>query len=46
MKSCFSGHYIVSTAGKYGVIDLAKNIKVEVKYNNIEYRSDIASLSM
>ena len=44
MKSCFSGHYIVSTAGKYGVIDLAKNIKVEVKYNNIEYRSDIASL--
>ncbi len=44
MKSCFSDLYIISTAGKYGVIDINKDIKVEIKYNNIEYRSDIASL--
>ena len=44
MKSCFSGLYIVSTAGKYGVIDLNKDIRIEIKYTNIEYRSDIASL--
>ena len=44
LKYCFGDYYIVSTAGKYGVIDARKDIQIEIKYKNIDYRSDITSL--
>ena len=44
LKNCFSDYYIASTAGNYGIIDLSKNIQIEFKYKDIEYRNDIISL--
>ena len=44
LKYCFGDYYIASTAGNYGIIDIRKDIKVEFKYKDIEYRSDITSL--
>lgn len=44
LENCFGDYYIAKTAGKYGVINLNKDICVEIKYQEIKYRSDIASL--
>ena len=37
LKEAKTGILIAKENGKYGVIDLAKNVKVEFKYNNISY---------
>lgn len=44
LKNCFGDYYIASTAGNYGILDLSKNIQLEFKYKDIEYRNDITSL--
>ena len=44
LKNCFSDYYIASTAGNFGIIDLSKNIQLEFKYKDIEYRNDIIAI--
>lgn len=44
IKPCFGDYYIVSTNGKYGVINTLKDVLIDIKYEDINYRSDIASL--
>ena len=44
LENCFGDYYIAKTAGNYGVIKLNKDICIEIKYKDIKYRKDIASL--
>ncbi len=44
LENCFGDYYIAKTAGNYGVIKLNKDICIEIKYKDIKYRNDIASL--